>query len=44
MMITSSYSGQRYEAVLVGSHYACASWELYVSYLAVAVWDVIIQM
>ena len=44
MMITSSYSGQRYEAVLVGNHYACDSWKLHVSYLTVAVWDVIMQM
>ena len=44
MMITSSYSGQWYEAVLVGNHYAYASWKLHVSYLAVAVWDVIMQM
>ena len=44
MTITSSYSGQRYEAILVGNHYACASGKLHVSYLAVAVWDVIMQM
>ena len=44
MMITFSYSGQWYEAVLMGNHYACDSWKLHVSYLAVAVWDVIMQM
>ena len=44
MMITFSYSRQQYEAVLVGNHYACVSWKLHVSYLAVTVWDVIMQM
>ena len=44
MIITSSNSGQQYEAILVGNHYACVSWKLHVSYLAVAVWDMTMQM